>query len=106
MINPQNISLSETEIADFCKRWCIRELALFGSVLREDFGPDSDIDVLITFAPEADWGLFDHLRMEEELSHLFNRNVDLLTRRAVEHNHNAPRRREILDTAQTIYVTR
>jgi uncharacterized protein len=106
MINPQNINLSETEIADFCKRWCIRELALFGSVLREDFGPDSDIDVLISFAPEADWGLFDHLRMEEELSHLFNRNVDLLTRRAVEHNHNAPRRQEILGTAQTIYVTR
>ena len=106
VINSLNINLSETEIGDFCQRWHICELALFGSVLRDDFGLDSDIDILVTFAPEADWGLFDHLRMEEELSHLFNRHVDLLTRRAVEHNHNAPRRREILNTAQTIYVSR
>lgn len=106
MINSPNLRLTETELADFCQRWHICELALFGSVLRDDFGPDSDIDVLATFASEADWSLFDHVRMEEELSHLLNRPVDLLTRRAVEQSHNAPRRREILNTAQTIYVTR
>lgn len=106
MINLPNIRLAETELADFCQRWHIRELALFGSVLRDDFSPDSDVDILVTFASEADWSLFDHMRMEEELSHLLNRPVDLLTRRAVEQSHNAPRRREILNTAQTIYVTR
>lgn len=106
MINLQKISLSEDEIADFCRRWHIRELALFGSILRDDFSPESDVDVLVTFTPEADWGLFDHLRMEEELSHLVNRPVELLTRRAVEYSHNMPRRQEILNTAQTIYVSR
>ena len=106
MIKTPGINLSEREIADFCQRWCIRELALFGSVLRDDFSSESDVDILVTFAPEADWSLFDHLRMEEELSHLFHRNVDLLTRRAVEYNHNVPRRQEILNTAQTIYVAR
>ncbi|MCK6630055.1 MAG: nucleotidyltransferase domain-containing protein [Anaerolineae bacterium] len=65
-------------MADFCQRWHIRELALFGSVLRDDFNPDSDVDILATFTPEADWSLFDHVRMEEELSHLLNRPVDLL----------------------------
>ncbi len=106
MINLPRINLAEPELADFCQRWRIRELALFGSVLRDDFGPDSDVDILVTFAPEADWSLFDHVRMEEELSQLLNRPVDLLTRRAVERSYNAPRRREILDTAQTIYVAR
>lgn len=106
MINLPRINLAEPEIADFCQRWHIRELALFGSVLRDDFDPESDVDILVTFAPEADWSLFDHVRMEEELSQLLNRPVDLLTRRAVERSYNAPRRREILDTAQTIYVAR
>ncbi|GIK41256.1 MAG: hypothetical protein BroJett011_50890 [Chloroflexota bacterium] len=106
MINLPRINLAELEIADFCQRWHIRELALFGSVLRDDFDPESDVDILVTFAPEADWSLFDHVRMEEELSQLLNRPVDLLTRRAVEHSHNALRRQEILNTAQTIYVTR
>lgn len=106
MIKTPGVDLSENELTDFCQRWHICELALFGSVLRNDFGPESDVDVLVTFAPEADWSLFDHVRMEEELSQLFNRPVDLLNRRAVEHSHNAPRRREILNTAQTIYVSR
>ncbi len=102
----KNFSIPEAKLADFCQRWHIRELALFGSVLRDDFGPSSDVDILVTFAPEADWSLFDHLRMEEELGHLLNREIDLLTRRAVEHSHNQPRRQEILNTARTIYVSR
>ena len=99
-----NISLPQDKIADFCQRWKINEFALFGSVLRTDFGPDSDLDILVTFAPEADWSLFDHVRMQEELKHLLNRKIDLFSRRAVEHSHNEPRRREILTTAQAIYV--
>ncbi len=88
----------------FCRRWAISELALFGSVVREDFGPESDIDVLVTFASDADWGLLDHVQMELELSELLDREVDLLTRRAVERSQNPLRRREILDSARTIYA--
>jgi uncharacterized protein len=68
MLSVKNVFLPQKEISDFCQRWQISEFALFGSVLRDDFGPDSDLDVLVTFAPEADWSLFDHLRMEEELT--------------------------------------
>jgi predicted nucleotidyltransferase len=78
--------------------------ALFGSVLRDDFRPDSDIDVLVTFAPTANWSLFDHVRMNEELNQLLNRKADLLSRRAVEQSHNQPRRQVILDTASVVYA--
>ncbi len=102
----QNIHLSQEKISDFCRRWKINEFALFGSVLGDDFGPDSDLDVLVTFAPEADWSLFDHLRMEEELKQLLNRKIDLFSRQAVEHSHNKLRRQAILNSAQVVYVSR
>ena len=95
--------VSEVELEQFCRRWAISELALFGSALRDDFGPESDIDVLVTFAAEADWGLLDHVQMEAELAELLGREVDLLSRRAVERSQNPLRRQEILATAQTIY---
>jgi predicted nucleotidyltransferase len=98
------LPLDRDHIADFCRRWRIRELSLFGSVVREDFRPDSDVDVLISFAPDAQWGLFDHVRMEEELTNIIGRPVDLVTRPAVEHSANWIRRREILDTAEPFYV--
>jgi predicted nucleotidyltransferase len=100
----KDIPLPQDKIADFCRRWKINEFALFGSVLRSDFGPESDLDILVTFTPEADWSLFDHVRMQQELNQLLNRKIDLFSRRAVEQSHNEPRRREILDTAQAIYV--
>jgi predicted nucleotidyltransferase len=90
-------------LARFCKRWHIAQVALFGSVLRDDFGPDSDVDVLVTFAPEAAWSFLDHLRMESELAALLDRDVDLFTRRAVERSQNPIRRQEILSTAEVIY---
>jgi predicted nucleotidyltransferase len=96
--------LPQAEIAEFCRRWQIAELALFGSVLRNDFGPESDLDVLVTFSPGADWGLLDHYQMKQELVKLFGREVDLLTRRAVEQSRNWLRRREILSTAQVVYA--
>lgn len=100
----KNFTLPQNEIADFCHRWKINQFALFGSVLRNDFGPASDLDILVTFAPEADWSLFDHVRMQEELNHLLQRKIDLLSWRAVEQSHNELRCREILNTAQVIYV--
>lgn len=83
-------------IAAFCRRWQVTEFALFGSVLREDFGPDSDVDVLVAFAPEAQHSLFDLVHMEDELREIFGRPVDLVTRRAVERSTNAWRRQAIL----------
>lgn len=92
-----------TDIAKFCQRWKIRELAVFGSVLRADFKPDSDIDVIVTFEEDADWSLLDHIRMQQELQDFLQRDVDLVTRRAVEKSQNWVRRQEILSTASTIF---
>lgn len=100
------IDWPQQAIADFCDRWQIAELALFGSVLRADFRPDSDLDLLATFAPTARWGLLAHARMERELSQLFNRPVDLVEKAAIEASPNWLRRREILESSQTVYVAR
>lgn len=86
----------------FCARWRISELSLFGSALRADFGPESDIDLLVSFEPEAGWSLLDHSRMQQELAELLGRSVDLVSRRAVERSANTVRRRSILDTARVI----
>jgi uncharacterized protein len=92
------------EIEDFCRRWEIVELSVFGSVLREDFRPDSDLDFLVRFAPHARWSLFDHMAMELELVDLLGREVDLVTRTSVERSPNWIRREEILGTARTLYA--
>jgi len=101
----RKIDISQEQMADFCRRWQISELALFGSVLRDDFGPESDLDVLVTFAPGAEWGLLDQVRMEQELAGLLGCKVDLLTKRAVERSSNWILRREILGTAEVVYGT-
>jgi uncharacterized protein len=100
------IDLPQEALTEFCRRWHIRELALFGSILRDDFSVHSDVDVLVSFSPHASWGLLDHVQMEEELSALLGRPVDLLSRKAVEHSHNWLRRREILRTAEVVYEER
>src|SRR5712692_7250524 len=100
------IPIDREKIAEFCRRWKITEFALFGSVLRDDFRPDSDVDVLVTFAPDAEWSLFDDVDMEEELSAIFGRKVDLVSRRAVERSDNWIRRKAILSTAEPVYVVR
>ncbi|MGG6262968.1 nucleotidyltransferase family protein [Leptolyngbya sp. AN03gr2] len=97
------IPLSQAEIAQFCQRWKIREFYLFGSVLRDDFRPDSDVDVMVTFAPDAEWG-FEFVEIKRELEQLFDRKVDLLTKASIEQSHNWIRRKEILGTAKLIYV--
>lgn len=90
-------------IAEFCRRWKIQEMALFGSVLRADFDSESDIDVIVTFDDDAEWSLLDHIRMQQELQAVFQRDVDLVTRRAVERSRNWIRRKEILSTASVIF---
>jgi predicted nucleotidyltransferase len=102
-VNPR-IAIDREQIVDFCRRWQVTEFSLFGSVLRDDFGPNSDVDVLVTFAPEAHPTLFDLARMEEELARLLGRKVDLGTRRGVEQSRNWLRRRAILSSAEPLYV--
>ncbi|MCI0447357.1 nucleotidyltransferase domain-containing protein [bacterium] len=93
-------------IDKFCHRWKIAELALFGSALRDDFNPDSDLDFLVTFAPDAEWGLFDHVKMQQELQDLVSRRIDLVSRRALERSENWLRRQEILKTARVLFPKR
>lgn len=93
-------------IKAFCDRWQIIEFALFGSVLRDDFRPDSDIDVLVTFAPEAKRGLSETLQMKDELQTIFGRNVDFIVKAAIERSENWLRRKNILESAQVIYAAR
>ena len=88
-------------IAEFCRRWKVSEFGLFGSVLREDFRPDSDIDVLISFAPDARWSLFEWLEMIDELRPIFGRGVHLVSREALR---NPFRRHEILRTVRIIHA--
>jgi predicted nucleotidyltransferase len=97
-----NVAIEHEQLKDFCRRWSISELALFGSVLRDDFRPESDIDVLVTFAPEAKATLFDLVTMKEELERLFGRHVDLVTKHGIESSRNWIRRSTILDTAERI----
>lgn len=99
-----NIDLPMDKIAEFCKRWQIKELALFGSVLRDDFRPDSDVDLLVTFAPDHPWSLLDHVTMQDELAEILGREVDLVSRRAIERSENPWRRHDILSSAQAIYA--
>ena len=98
------ITVDRERIADFCRRRKITEFSLFGSVLRDDFRPDSDVDVLVTFAPDAGYGLFDLMDIQEELERLLGRRVDLVERKAVERSKNYIRRRRILASVQPIYV--
>jgi uncharacterized protein len=90
-------------IAEFCRRWKVRELSLFGSALREDFRPDSDVDLLYTFEPEARWSLLDLVTMEDELAEIFGRKVDLVSRQAIERSYNWIRRKAILESARRVY---
>ena len=98
------IAIPMPEVESFCTRWDVVELALFGSVLNENFGPDSDVDVLLNFAPDARCSLFDLVKMREELRSIFGRDVDVLTKRAVESSRNPIRRSAILKSARTVYA--
>jgi uncharacterized protein len=102
----KNIELPMEPIKEFCDRWQITEFALFGSVLRDDFRPDSDIDVMVQFHSEAHPTLFDLVHMEDELETIFQRDVDLVTRKGIETSRNYLRRKAILSSVQVIYGTR
>lgn len=104
------IELPQKEIADFCRRWGIVRLELFGSALRDDFRPDSDIDFLYTPGPgfrrDRAYGPWLSNNMADELSALLGRKVDLIERDKMERHRNWIRREHVLRTAQPIYVER
>jgi uncharacterized protein len=98
------MNLSEipsSTLKEFCERWNIVELALFGSILRDDVRPDSDVDLLVTFAKDAEFTLYDFVDMEDELKEIFGRDVDLVSKSALR---NPFRRHEILRTHKVIYA--
>jgi len=103
-MTPMDFGISPEMIAQFCRRWKISRLAVFGSALRGGVRPDSDIDLLVTFASDADWSMFDHYRMEDELVELLGREVDLVSEGAIQENPNPIFRREILGSAREIYA--
>src|SRR5438034_4438290 len=90
------------ELARLCRKFDVTEMRVFGSALRDDFRPESDVDLLITFAPGARQTLLDVVAFRDELSSLLGRKVDLVSRTAVERSRNRARRDEILSTAQVV----
>lgn len=99
----RNLFIPGDRIAEFCRANGITRLAIFGSALREDFGPDSDIDVLVKFDETAHPTLFDLSRMEAELEAILGREVDLVSQRGVERSRNYLRRKAILESAELVY---
>ena len=96
-----NIDIPMNRIQDFCQKWKICEFSLFGSVLRDDFRPDSDVDVLVSFEPNPPWSLYDVVDMEDELRGIFGRDVDFVMKDGLR---NPFRRHEILKTRQVVYA--
>jgi uncharacterized protein len=101
MVSP-NLPIPEKKIRTFCRRWKVTEFALFGSVLREDFRPESDVDVLVSFAANAPWSLWDLAEMQQELEGIFGRSVDLVENGTLR---NPFRRQAIMSTKEVVYAS-
>ena len=99
-MSPQ-IEIDQDQVATFCRRWQISELSLFGSVLRDDFRPESDVDVLVAFEQDAPWSYFELVDMADELRDILGRNVDLVPKGGLR---NPFRRHEILTTREVLYA--
>ncbi len=102
MMKPkEKLRLPLAAIKNFCKRWKVKEFSIFGSILREDFRPDSDVDVLLSFSEDAPWGLFEFVDMKDELKTIFGREVDIVEKEGLR---NPFRRHEILHSREVIYA--
>ena len=100
----RRLGISFQILDQFCQKYKITELSVFGSILREDFNFDSDIDLLIKFDPKAHISLMDMIKIENEFKILLKRNIDLVSKKAIENSKNWIRRQNILDNAEIIYV--
>jgi predicted nucleotidyltransferase len=98
---PVQIDIPMDKVVDFCRKWKITEFSLFGSVLRDDFRPESDVDVLVEFEPDAPWSLWDWIDMIDELKAAFGRDVDLVSKGGLR---NPFRRHAIMTTREIIYA--
>ncbi len=102
----QRLGITANQLLEFCQNNQIIELALFGSILRDDFQPNSDVDILVTFAPKAKVSLLQFIGMEQDLESLLHRKVDLVQKSAVEKDYNSIRRRAILGNYQVLHGAR
>jgi predicted nucleotidyltransferase len=98
---PHNIDIPAAKIEEFCRKWRIVEFAVFGSILRDDFGPDSDVDIVVELAKDAPWSLFEWVDMIDELKGIFGREVDLVEKTAIT---NPFRRKAILGNCRVLYA--
>ena len=96
-----NLTIDRAQLGDFCRKWKVVELSFFGSVLRDDFRPDSDVDVLVSFEPDAGWTLLDLVSMQREIAEVLGRSVDLVEEAALR---NPYRRSAILKSKQVVYA--
>lgn len=103
MATLQRLPVEQAKLQEFCRRWKIAKLELFGSMLADPAGAH-DIDLLVSFTADAQWGLFEHAHIENEMTELLGRKVDLVSRRAIEASGNAIRRTSILGSAVPVYV--
>ena len=101
----RNINIQEEQLREICKRYLIRELAIFGSTLREDFNDKSDIDLLIEFEPKSGITLFNIVDLKEEFEKLFGRDVDIVSKKAIQRSRNYLKRKAILENFKVIYVS-
>lgn len=101
----KNFYVSQIELNEICKKFLIKELSLFGSVNTDNFNDESDIDLLVSFDESAKYSLFDIVRIKESFEELFNRRVDLVSKKAIQQSSNNYRRDSILNSAKVIYVS-
>jgi predicted nucleotidyltransferase len=99
---PVAVAIDQRRIEEFCRKWMVRELSIFGSALGEDFGPDSDVDVLVELEEDAPWDAFQWVDMIDELTGIFGRDVDLVEKTAIR---NPFRRHHILKCREVIYAS-
>ncbi|MFQ6110870.1 MAG: nucleotidyltransferase family protein [Nitrospinota bacterium] len=104
MTGRASLEIPQEKITAFCRKWKVTEFCLFGSILREDFGPESDVDVLVSFERDAKWSLFDIVNMQGELTEIFGRKVDLVERKAIEQSSNPFRKRHILNNLERVLI--
>jgi uncharacterized protein len=98
------LGVTSSTLAEFCHRWHITEMALFGSMLRDDFKPESDIDLLVSFDPNFRRGLAETIEIQDQIQQLLGREVDLIIKKYLERSENKVRRDRIINSAQVIYA--
>ena len=99
----QRLGIHPQKLADFCQKYQIIELCLFGSIIRDDFTPDSDIDIIVTFSPNTTMSLLQFIDLEYQFQNLLKRDVDLVEKAVIEKDFNWMRRQEILNNYKVIY---